>query len=233
MPANCCLHAAGLTHRQLQRLRADDLAITDRALTIRVVDAAIKIPAGPRGVCGLCIWVQWRQILHITTNHPGIRTIRDAFWRTPPTPTADSTDHRHSEVVGPVGGRVFGQIDRYGYFDRRTSLSLRTISHRITRYHNGDIPAFRYQQPPPLPVTKAPIAMPQAPPVTTRSRITEPERLRRHGRSLRQLASDRVKLDRLDQVFDELDERIDALTARAGMVEQELKAEMSRCTHGE
>ncbi len=152
------LHAAGLTHRQLQQLRADDLEITGQVLMVRPGGDGepVDISAGRWGsVLPVRVGRSGGRSCTSPPNHPGIRTIRDAFWRTPTAPTAFGTDHRHGEAVGPGGGRVFGPIDRYGYLDRRTPLSLRAISHRLARYHRGDIPTFRYQDPPAPPEQQA------------------------------------------------------------------------------
>lgn len=53
---------------------------------------------------------------------------------------------------------------------------------------------------------------------------TDGELVDRYVARVQRRAADRRKLDSLDQTFDELDERIDALAARAAKIEHELDA---------
>lgn len=217
-----------MTRSQLHDLRIGDLAVitgqagSAAAVHIRPADsAAITLPATTdMDVCTVCIWLAWHRTLALAQDsYPGMRALRKAFTRTA-APTPDTPHYRHQQPE-PIDGPVFVAADQYGYLDPRTPLSSRSLSHQLTACTSASPPTYRIVTPP---ETRGEdqgqradvenIAADAAP--------AHDDLQTAHAAALGSARRDRTKLSDLDELFDELEDRIaqwnttaDALTTRA------------------
>lgn len=207
---------AGLTRTQLHRLRAYQLTVSDRDLTIESGSGCdpIYLPSTDRtDVCPACTWLRWSRVLELAARYPGNRMLRDAFHRTHPT-TSDAPHLCHTPALQNVsaGQSIFIPADQYGYLTRDQPLSTRTITRILTTVTHDKPPRYRFLTPRP---TQTPESDPPPTAPAPRPRRTPNQVHAAHQEALARQHRERSRLAQLDAIFDNLNQQIDQITAAA------------------